>query len=84
MVVNDELRRIWKEAVVASFILYSFHLFGGITNFVEVLWRSVFRITSIGKRSTSYNAPPTSQKRKRSNKVSPRTFQTALAVGPPS
>jgi hypothetical protein len=32
-------------------------------NFVEVRWRSLFRSTSIGKRCTSYNAPPTSRKR---------------------
>jgi hypothetical protein len=28
-------------------------------NFVEVRWRSLFRSTSLGKRCTSYNAPPT-------------------------
>jgi hypothetical protein len=32
-------------------------------NFVEVRWRSLFRSTSLGKRCTSYNAPPTSRKR---------------------
>jgi hypothetical protein len=32
-------------------------------NFVEVRWRSLFRSTSLGKRCTSYNAPPTSAKR---------------------
>jgi hypothetical protein len=32
-------------------------------NFVEVRWRSLFRSTSLGKRFTSYNAPPTSPKR---------------------
>jgi hypothetical protein len=31
-------------------------------NFVEVLWRSIFRSTSLGKQCTSYNAPPTSRK----------------------
>jgi hypothetical protein len=30
---------------------------------VEVRWRSLFRSTSLGKRYTSYNAPPTSRKR---------------------
>jgi hypothetical protein len=29
---------------------------------VEVRWRSLFRSTSLGKRCTSYNAPPTSRK----------------------
>jgi hypothetical protein len=32
-------------------------------NFVEVRWRSHFRSTSLGKRCTYYNAPPTSRKR---------------------
>jgi hypothetical protein len=32
-------------------------------NLVEVRWRSLFRSTSLGKRCTSYNAPPTSGKR---------------------
>jgi hypothetical protein len=30
---------------------------------VEVRWRSLFRSTSLDKRCTSYNAPPTSRKR---------------------
>jgi hypothetical protein len=30
---------------------------------VEVRWRYLFRSTSLGKRCTSYNAPPTSRKR---------------------
>jgi hypothetical protein len=30
--------------------------------FVEVRWRSLFRSTSLDKRCTSYNAPPTSRK----------------------
>jgi hypothetical protein len=30
---------------------------------MEVRWRSLFRCTSLGKRCTSYNAPPTSRKR---------------------
>jgi hypothetical protein len=32
-------------------------------NFVEVGWRSRFRSTSLGKRCSSYNAPPTYRKR---------------------
>jgi hypothetical protein len=32
-------------------------------NFMEVRWRSLFRSTSLGKRCTCYNAPPTSRKR---------------------
>jgi hypothetical protein len=32
-------------------------------NLVEVRWRSIFRSTSLGKRCTSYSAPPTSRKR---------------------
>jgi hypothetical protein len=32
-------------------------------NFVKVQWRSLFRSTSLGKRCTSYNAPPISRNR---------------------
>jgi hypothetical protein len=32
-------------------------------NFAEVRWQSLFRSNSVGKRCTSYNAPPTSRKR---------------------
>jgi hypothetical protein len=32
-------------------------------NFVDVRWRSHFQSTSLGKRCTSYNAPPTSGKK---------------------
>jgi hypothetical protein len=39
------------------------HLTTPSRNFVEVRWRSLFRSTSLGKRCTSYNAPPTSRKR---------------------
>jgi hypothetical protein len=39
------------------------HLITPSRNFVEVWWRSLFRTTSLGKRCTSYNAPPTSRKR---------------------
>jgi hypothetical protein len=36
------------------------HLIITSRNSVEVRWRSLFRSTSLGKRCTSYNAPPTS------------------------
>jgi hypothetical protein len=39
------------------------HLITPNQNFVEVRWRSLFRSTSLGKRCTSYNAPPTFRKR---------------------
>jgi hypothetical protein len=39
------------------------HVISPSRNFVEVRWRSRFRSTSLGKRCTSYNAPPTSWKR---------------------
>jgi hypothetical protein len=39
------------------------HLINPNRNFVEVRWRSLFRNTSLGKRCTSYNGPPTSRKR---------------------
>jgi hypothetical protein len=39
------------------------HLITPSRNFVEVRWRCLFRNTSLGKRYTSYNAPPTSRKR---------------------
>jgi hypothetical protein len=39
------------------------HLITPSQNFVEVRWRPLFRNTSLGKRCTSYNAPPTSRKR---------------------
>jgi hypothetical protein len=39
------------------------HLITPSRNFVEVRWRSLFRSRSLGKRCTSYNAPPTSRKR---------------------
>jgi hypothetical protein len=38
------------------------HLITPSRNFVEVRWRSLFRSTSLGKRYTSYNAPPNSRK----------------------
>jgi hypothetical protein len=39
------------------------HLITPSRNFVKGRWRSLFRSTSLGKRCTSYNAPPTSRKR---------------------
>jgi hypothetical protein len=39
------------------------HLITLSRNLVEVRWRSLFRSTFLGKRCTSYNAPPTSRKR---------------------
>jgi hypothetical protein len=39
------------------------HLITPSRNFMEVRWRSLFRSTCLGKRCTSYNAPPTSRKR---------------------
>jgi hypothetical protein len=38
------------------------HLIALSRKFVEVRWRSLFRSTSLAKRCTSYNAPPTSRK----------------------
>jgi hypothetical protein len=38
------------------------HLITPSQKFVEMRWRSLFRSTSLGKRCTSYNAPPTSRK----------------------
>jgi hypothetical protein len=39
------------------------HLIAPSRNFEEVRWRSLFRSTSLSKRCTSYNAPPTFRKR---------------------
>jgi hypothetical protein len=39
------------------------HLITPSRNFVEVRWRSLFLSTSLDKRCTTYNAPPTSRKR---------------------
>jgi hypothetical protein len=39
------------------------HLITSSRNFVKVRWRSLFRNISLGKRCTSYNAPPISRKR---------------------
>jgi hypothetical protein len=39
------------------------HLITPSRKFVEVRWQSLFRSTSLGRRCTSYNGPPTSRKR---------------------
>jgi hypothetical protein len=39
------------------------HLITPSRNFVKVRWRSLLRSTSLGKRWTFYNVPPTSRKR---------------------
>jgi hypothetical protein len=80
--------RVWVTVVLRELILgwsnkgrlkISWtHLIIPSRNFVEVWWRSLFRSTYLGKRCASYSAPPTSRKRKQSNKVSPQTFQTAF------
>jgi hypothetical protein len=48
---EDRLKSSWTHLITPS------------QNFMEVRWRSLFRSTSLGKRCTSYNAPPTSRKR---------------------
>jgi hypothetical protein len=48
---EDHVKSSWAQLITPS------------QNFVEVRWRSVSRSTSLGKRCTSYNAPPTSPKR---------------------
>jgi hypothetical protein len=48
--VYDRLQSPWTHLIIPSW------------NFVEVRWRSLFRSASLGKRCTSYNAPPTSRK----------------------
>jgi hypothetical protein len=50
-IYEDRLKSSWTQFSTPS------------RNFVEVRWRSHFRSTSLGKRCTSYNAPPTSWKR---------------------
>jgi hypothetical protein len=49
------------------------HLITPSRNSVKVRWRSLFLSTSLGKRCTSYNAPPTSRKRA-ANRWSLRNF----------
>jgi hypothetical protein len=57
-------------SAVNIFKLYDGHLQSSWTHlitpsryYVEVRWRSLFRINSLDKRCTSYNAPSTSRKR---------------------
>jgi hypothetical protein len=50
---------IWEGRLRSSWT----HLITQSRNFLEVQWRSLFRNTSLGKRFTSYNVPPTSRKR---------------------
>jgi hypothetical protein len=47
---EGRLQSSWTHLIIPSW------------NFVEVRWRSLFRSTSLGKRCTSYNAPPTCRK----------------------
>jgi hypothetical protein len=49
--IRGRLQSSWTQLITPS------------RNFVEVRWRSLFRSTALGKRCTSYNAPPTSRKR---------------------
>jgi hypothetical protein len=55
---------------------------------IGTLWRCsddlFFEVSPLASDALSYNAPPTSRKRERSDKVSPRTLLTALVVVPPS
>jgi hypothetical protein len=48
---EDRLQSSWTRLITPS------------RNFVEVRWRCLFRSTSLGKRCSSYNAPPSSRKR---------------------
>jgi hypothetical protein len=48
---EDHLKSSWTHVITPS------------RKFVEVRWRSLFPSISLGKRCTSYNAPPTSRKR---------------------
>jgi hypothetical protein len=50
-IYEDRLRSSWTLLITPS------------RNFAEVQWLSPFRSTSLGKRCTSYNAPPSSRKR---------------------
>jgi hypothetical protein len=51
MVYEGSLKISWNRLINPS------------QNFVEDRWRSLFRIISLVKRCTSFNAPPTSRKR---------------------
>jgi hypothetical protein len=59
---SSYLRDVQIVAKYSSELLPLF-IRGPFVNFVEVRWRSPFRSTSLDKRCTSYNAPPTSRKR---------------------
>jgi hypothetical protein len=50
-IYEGHLQSSWTQIITSS------------RKFVEVRWRSLFRSTSLGKRCTSYNAPPTSWNR---------------------
>jgi hypothetical protein len=50
------------------------HLITRRGNFVQVRWRSLSRSTSLGKRCTSYNAPPTSRRKRAADHWSLRNF----------
>jgi hypothetical protein len=51
-------QRMYKGRLQSSWA----HLITPNRDFVEVRWRPIFRSTSLGKRCTSYNAPPISRK----------------------
>jgi hypothetical protein len=55
------------------------HLITPRRNFVEGRWRYLFRSISLGKRYTSYNAPPTSRKRA-ANRWSLRNFLPLISL----
>jgi hypothetical protein len=60
---GDSFVRIWVTLYEGRFKSLWTHHISPSRNFLEVRWRSLFRNTSLGKRCTSYNAPPTSLKR---------------------
>jgi len=62
---ESRLRSSWTRLITPS------------RNFVEVLFL-FFEVPPLATDAFLNNVPPISRKRKRSNKVSPRTFQTAL------
>jgi hypothetical protein len=49
-IYEGRLKSLWNQLITLS------------RNFVHVQWRSLSRSTSLCKRCTSYNAPPTSRK----------------------
>jgi hypothetical protein len=54
-----EWQKIYEGRLQSSWT----HLITPSRNFVAVQWRSLFQSTSLGKRCTSYDSPPTSWKR---------------------